>query len=247
MSEIEKPNAEFKEIADIETSSADYAQRFAGKIGEYLLDVQTRITMDLLSPWPRARVLEIGGGHAQNAVPLVKHGFDVTVTGSSEVCRERLDKFLDSGSYEFIVCDMLETPFDDNSFDIVIAYRLLPHVDQWQRLIKEMTRLAKFAVIVDYPDIRSFNLISEKLFKFKKKIEGNTRPFKCFSRNEILLEFKKNEFTKPVIRPEFFIPMVIHRFVGNVLFSKSLELLSRVLCFTYFFGSPVIVRLSAIK
>jgi ubiquinone/menaquinone biosynthesis C-methylase UbiE len=146
------------ETADIETASSDYAQRFSGKTGEYFLEVQTNITLKLLEPWPRARVLDIGGGHAQIAVPLVQEGFDVTVTGSSELCRERLDRFLEPGTFKFRCCNMLELPFESNTFDIVLAFRLVSHVNRWRELLAELCRVSREAVIVDYPDLRSFNL-----------------------------------------------------------------------------------------
>jgi 2-polyprenyl-3-methyl-5-hydroxy-6-metoxy-1,4-benzoquinol methylase len=233
---------DFPETADIETASSDYARRFSGKTGKYFLDVQTRKTLDMLSSWPKARVLDVGGGHAQIAVPLVNKGYEVTVTGSSEKCRERLDMFLDSNSFTFKCCDMLNLPFEENSFDVVLAFRLLPHVTQWQKLIAEMSRIAKIAIVVDYPDIRSFNFVSEQLFKVKKAIEKNTRPFRCFNRREIFSEFKKNGFTAPTIQPEFFIPMVFHRAIKMVSFSKAIESCSCLLGLTYFFGSPVITR-----
>ena len=72
---------------DIETASDDYARRFSGEVGAYFLDVQARTTLSLLEPWPGARVLDVGGGHGQVAIPLAENGFDVTVTGSSDECK----------------------------------------------------------------------------------------------------------------------------------------------------------------
>jgi len=136
----------FPESADIETASEDYARRFSGKVGDYFLEVQTRAVLELLSPWPQARVLEVGGGHAQLAVPLVREGYRVTVSGSSETCRARLDRFLPPGSCEFLCCDMLRLPFPDRHFDLVLAFRLLPHVERWRELIAEMCRVAEKAL-----------------------------------------------------------------------------------------------------
>jgi hypothetical protein len=237
------PNMVYPETADIETSSSDYARRFSGKVGEYFLDVQTKTVLNMLEPWSGARVLDVGGGHAQVAVPLVKKGFSVTVSGSSEECRNRLDAMLDPGSFEFVNCDMLSLPFEDNSFDIILAFRLLPHVNQWQRLISEMCRVASKAIIVDYPDIRSFNFMSKHFFKAKKAIEGNTRPFRCFTRGELFWEFERHGFVYSYIYPEFFVPMVLHRTLGSVPFSRAVEFCSRLFGFTHFLGSPVILRL----
>jgi len=72
-----------REDADVETSSDAYARRFAGPLGEYFLEVQSRLTLDLLAPWPGARVLDVGGGHGQTIGALVESGFDVTVLGSA--------------------------------------------------------------------------------------------------------------------------------------------------------------------
>ena len=67
-------SADVPERADVETSSEGYARRFAGPVGRYFLKVQEEITLRLLAPWPRARVLDVGGGHAQLAPPLVAQG-----------------------------------------------------------------------------------------------------------------------------------------------------------------------------
>jgi len=233
-----------QESADIETSSEDYARRFAGPVGEYFLDVQARATLDLVRPWPGARALEIGGGHAQVAVPLVRHGYRVTVSGSDESCRARLDRFLPAGSFEFIRCDMLRLPFPNRHFDLVLAYRLLPHVERWTDLIREMCRVARTAVVVDYPDIRSFNAVQRMFFGWKRAIEQNTRPFRCFRRRDLVSEFARHGFGDPAWRHEFFFPMVIHRAAGSAVFSLGLETVPRLLGLTRAFGSPVILRVT---
>lgn len=230
------------ETADIETASDDYATRFSGPVGEYFLEVQARLTLNLLSDLPHASVLDVGGGHAQLTMPLVKNGYQVTVTGSADSCRARLDKFCEQGSFAYKTCDCLNLPFEDNQFDVVMAFRLLPHVAQWQGLIKEMCRVASRAVIFDYPDKRSANILYDILFDLKKNMEGNTRSYTLFSRKEIAAELALNHFAAPVFRPEFFVPMVIHRKLKNPTISRSLEAVSRLTGLTALFGSPIILR-----
>ncbi|MGW8195196.1 MAG: class I SAM-dependent methyltransferase, partial [Desulforhopalus sp.] len=122
------------ETADIETASSDYAARFKGPAGEFFLARQTEITLGLLGDLPGARVLDVGGGHAQVAEPLVSDGFQVTVTGSDERCRSRLDRYIRSGNFAYQTCDSLALPFEDRSFDVVMTFRLLPHVVRWKEL-----------------------------------------------------------------------------------------------------------------
>ena len=235
----------YSQKADIETSSEDYAKRFSGKIGEYFLSVQSVITLKLLKKWANAKVLDVGGGHAQLAVPLIENGFNVTIAGSDESCRKRLDKFFPQSSFQFYTGNLLKLPFDDKSFDVVTSIRLLTHEVNWKLQISELCRVAKYAVIVDYPDIRSFNILYDLLFTMKKKFEKNTRTYRNFSRKEIMEEFRKNNFRSVIIKPEFFLPMVVHRAIKNVPILKSAEKLFSVLGLTKLFGSPVILRAEA--
>ncbi len=230
------------ETADIETASDDYASRFSGAVGEYFLDVQAQLTLDLLQDMPAASVLDVGGGHAQLTTPLAQNGYNITVTGSADICRARLDKYCSKINFSYLTCDCLNLPFADNQFDVVMAFRLLPHADQWQRLIKEMCRVAGKAVIFDYPDKRSANILYDILFDLKKNMEGNTRTYTLFSRKEISHELLLNNFTSPRMKPEFFMPMVIHRKLKTPVISRSLETFFRVTGVTGLFGSPIIVR-----
>jgi 2-polyprenyl-3-methyl-5-hydroxy-6-metoxy-1,4-benzoquinol methylase len=232
----------FLETADIETASAAYAARFSGPAGEYFLAEQAEITLDLLHHLPGARVLDVGGGHAQLAEPLVKNGYAVTVTGSDEICRVRLDQCLPPGSFTYLTCDSLSLPFEDRSFDVAMAFRLLPHVGKWREIIAELCRVADKCVIIDYPDRRSTNIFYEQLFGMKKKMEGNTRPFTLFSRAEMAAAMADNGFSPPLFKPEFLLPMVIHRKLGNRTLSTIVERCCLMTGLTRLFGSPIIFR-----
>ncbi len=233
---------ELTETADIETASADYASRFAGPVGEYFLDVQADLTLELLRDMPGATVLDVGGGHAQLTMPLATNGYEVTVTGSADVCRARLDTYCAKGSFRYLTCDSLNLPFADGEFDVVMAFRLLPHASHWQRLLREMCRVAGKAVIFDYPDRRSANILYDLLFDLKKNMEGNTRTYTLFSRQEIIAELAANQCGQPVFKPEFFVPMVVHRKLQSPRISRLLESVARFAGLTRLFGSPVIVR-----
>lgn len=228
---------------DVETASEGYARRFAGEVGRYFLDVQAGLVLELLSPWPGARVLDVGGGHAQLAPLLVEHGYRVTVLGSSQVCRERLDRALPRDSFEFRACDLLDLPFPDRSFDIVLAVRLLAHVERWRELLAGMCRVAARAVIVDSPDVSSFNRFYGPLFRWKRAVEGDTRSFLTFQRGEIAATLAGHGFGRPVERRQFFLPMVVHRAVGRAGFSRAVERASRGLGLTRRLGSPVVLRM----
>lgn len=237
----------YLETADIETASDDYASRFTGEAGEFFLERQTALTLSLLKDLAGATILDVGGGHAQLAKPLVENGFKVTVTGSDDICRARLDKQLSAGTFEYLTCDSLALPFEDNAFDVVLAFRLLPHVTKWQELLDELCRVANKCIILDYPDRRSTNILYEQFFGMKKKMEGNTRPFTLFSRSQIRTEMKKSNFATPLFKSEFFFPMVIHRKLKNKTISSGLESCAKFFGLNHFFGSPIIFRSDRIE
>lgn len=238
--------APVSEAADVETSSEGYASRFAGPVGDHFLGIQKQAALRLLASWPGARVLDVGGGHAQLAPPLVEKGYRVTVTGSDPVCRERLDRALPAGGFEFRTCDFLDLPFPDRSFDVVLAFRLLAHVERWRELLAELCRVADRAVIVDFSDTRSFNALYGPLFQWKKKIEGNTRTFITFRPGEVEAELARHGFGRTAQIRQFFVPMVVHRALGKALASavpsRFLERVSSGLGLTRMLGSPVILR-----
>ena len=180
----------FPETADIETSSEDYALRFSGEIGAWLLKVQEEATLQMLDSYPNAKILDVGGGHGQLTNALVQNGYQVTVLGSADICKIKIQHFIDRNLCSFKVGNILTLPYPDRAFDIVVSYRLLSHVSQWQQFLSELATVARQAVIVDYPAVRSVNYIAPYLFQLKKGIEGNTRSFTCFQESELLEVFK---------------------------------------------------------
>ena len=233
-----------RETPDIETSSEGYARRFSGEVGAWFLATQLLVAREMLEPWsgtprkPGATVLDVGGGHAHLAGPLVERGFRVTVTGSDPVCRGRLDR-----SIPFEVCALPSLPFPDRSFDVVIAFRLIAHMERWRELVGEMCRIARHAVVLDYSDTRSFNLFYGPLFRWKRRLEGNTRTFLCFRPGEVIAECARHGFGRPVTRRQFFLPMVIHRKLKLAGLSRTVEGTSALLGLTHALGSPVVLRM----
>lgn len=228
--------------ADVETASADYARRFEGPVGAYLLDVQTQLTLQMLQRWPGCAALDVGGGHGQLALPLAAAGFQVTVLGSEGACGDALRSLVSAGRARFQHGDLLEAPFANMSFDVVLCYRLLPHIEEWRALIAELCRLARWAVLVDHPTSRSLNALAGGLFGLKRRVEGNTRPFRVFSDAEIRDAFQAANFKLAARRPQFFWPMALHRALRSRGLARGLEALPARLGLTRRFGSPVLFR-----
>lgn len=235
-------NGWFAEPADIETASDDYARRFGGAVGEWMLAIQERIALGFLRHGGISTVLDVGGGHGQLAVPLCRDGFSVTVVGSADSCSQRISSMIDLGICRFQVADLLQLPYPARAFDAVVCFRLITHCDRWQTLLAELCRVARQTVIIDYPTSQSLNFAAPRLFGAKKRLEGNTRTFKLFRHAEIEKEFSARSFAVQAREGQFFLPMVLHRRLKCRKLSAWLENSCKHYRLTQKWGSPVILK-----
>lgn len=237
---MSNPIPEFPETADVHTSSDEYAQRFSGSAGEWMLDVQERLALGMVRRFPGASILDVGGGHGQLAVPLCRAGWKTTVVGSDESCRKRVEPALATGLGDFVVGNVVDLPFAARSFDLAICFRLLTHCERWPALVAELCRVARLGVVVDYPTSQSLNAVAPALFGAKKKFEGNTRTWTLFRHSQIAAAFAAHGFVPRHVRKQFFLPMVLHRMLGRRGVSAALEGLCRGVGLTGLWGSPAI-------
>lgn len=228
--------------ADLETSGADYARRFSGAIGAWMLAEQERAVRMLLSAPPAVRtVLDVGGGHGQLARPLCGE-YEWTVHGSAAACAEPLAREMTAGKIRFVQSPSAHLPFPDAAFDAVISVRLLPHYEEWQKLLTEMCRVARVCVIVDYPVAGGLQHLAPGLFSAKRKIEGNTRPWRAFTHSEISGVFQAASFTPAGRIAQFGAPMVLHRKCKSPGCSRFVEGMLRAIGWTRVCGSPMLAR-----
>lgn len=230
-----------RETPDIATASDDYARRFAGRAGEYLLSVQRRsIERALRAPFGHS-VLDVGGGHGQLVTLFLERGDTLTLLGSDASCHRRVRATWG----ERVACvtgDVVELPFADRSVDVVIAVRLIAHVDEWHRLIAEFCRVARHAVVIDFPSLLNLNLLTPLLFRVKKGIERNTRPYYSYTQRQLAAEFARHGFRITAREPQFFLPMALHRLTKGRPALAALESVCRAVGLTRLAGSPVILR-----
>jgi ubiquinone/menaquinone biosynthesis C-methylase UbiE len=229
---------------DIETSGDDYARRFDGPVGVYFLDVQARSVESFLQKLGNVpRILEVGGGHAQLTGFLRSRGHAVVVQGSDPICARRVQPLLSPGSSNgrFVASDLLSLPFRDESFDVVIAVRLLAHVNDDDTFLAELGRVARRAVIVDFAPLASANVLAPVLFRVKRLLEGNTRPFFVHSRLRLARKMRRLGFERFNYVKQFAVPMGLHRAIGRPSLSERSEAVMRSCGITRLIGSPVMM------
>ena len=223
---------------DAETASAAYAARFEGAAGRWMLDVQSNMVSDLLAGTAERgplSVLEVGGGHGQLTDGFAAAGHRVTVHGSALVCHRR------GRLGERIVSTLESLPFTDRSFDLVVAVRLLPHVVGWRELLVEMARVSRRFVLVDFPVRGAAHRLAPFLFRWKRKLEGNTRPYFDYVPAEVSNALRESGYRRVTLRRQFFWPMVLHRKMNRPTVSRSLEGIARSIGLTRRAGSPCLM------
>ena len=230
------------EHADVASSTDAYARRFDGSVGAWFLEVQARHTLDLVGRSDPLRVLDVGGGHGQLTGPLLEAGHNVTVLGSDPRCGQRIQRWVREGRCRFDVGNLVDLPYPERSFDAALAFRLLPHVEDWRRLLAELCRVARSVVVVDYPSVRSANVIAEPLFSLKSRLETDTRPFRRFSPRQVEDALAAEGFAVRAHRGQFLLPMVLHRALKSGRLSNGMEAAARWSGATRYLGSPVIIR-----
>lgn len=233
------------EPPDIATSSDDYASRFRGSVGKYLLDVQEQGMFALLGRYPEnpgSTILDVGGGHAQLAPPFAAAGYSVTVAGSDASCARRLLAHEQAASIDFVPCDLLGMPFADRQFDFVTSVRLMSHIEDWKRLVGELCRVADKAVIIDYPVYASLNALSLLAFPVKRLIEKNTRTYRTFFVSELRSAFAAHGFREAGDWRQFVLPMALHRALPRAAIAQRMEAMFRAAGVTRLAGNPVLAR-----
>ena len=228
------------ETPDIETASESYARRFAGAAGAYLLAQQEAAIRAVLGNWRGGSVLDVGGGHAQLTPILRTLADDILVFGSDERSLERVRR-------EFPGCataagNLLELPFEARTFDLVVAVRLVPHVQNWPRLLSELCRVARTTVVFDYPRITGFNGMTPILFPLKVRLEGNTRRYRNFRDAELDTALAACGFEARRRVAQFVLPMVAHRTARGAAPLRMVESAAKALRITRLLGSPVVLR-----
>jgi 2-polyprenyl-3-methyl-5-hydroxy-6-metoxy-1,4-benzoquinol methylase len=234
--------ASLRTSPDVVSSSDEYALRFRGAVGRWQLKRQNRLLLDLLTPWSHASVLDVGGGHGQYTDDLIAQDYRLTVVGSTPETVHRIRHQVDAGLCQFETADLMQLPHGDQAFDRVVSLRLMAHVEDPEGYLVELCRVARRAVIIDFPPRRSFNLFNRLLFPVKHLLERkSTRPYRVFSQERVVAMLAQNGFSVTGVRPQFCIPMVVHRVVRWVGLIRFVEWTCEKFGLTQLMGSPILL------
>ena len=77
-------------------------------------------------------ILDLGCGLGRHSIYMARHLFDVTAVDLSEHAVDHVRTWAEKEhlSVRASVCDMMELPFESESFDCIIAYNVIYHTDR---------------------------------------------------------------------------------------------------------------------
>lgn len=94
-----------------------------------------------------AKFLDLGCGLGRHSVYMAQKGFDVTSVDLSDLGVSHLKEWAakENLAVKTAVCNMLDLPFEDSSFDCLIAYNVIYHTDTpgFIKALEEIARVLK--------------------------------------------------------------------------------------------------------
>jgi ubiquinone/menaquinone biosynthesis C-methylase UbiE len=98
------------------------------------------------------RILDVGGGEGSHSVKLQDMGFKmVCVDINPDYIKVSQQKGVESH-----VMDATALDYADNSFDLVLLFEVLEHVENFEDILKEAKRVAKKYVLITVPNSGDF-------------------------------------------------------------------------------------------
>ena len=89
---------------------------------------------------PRAKILDLGCGNGISAKLLNQADFDVVGTDISPLFLEDARAW-ENPRLQYQVCDVMELPFENESFDVICSNELVEHLPDVQTALTEMMRV----------------------------------------------------------------------------------------------------------
>jgi ubiquinone/menaquinone biosynthesis C-methylase UbiE len=231
----------YTHYANREVAEGFDALRFGGPIGRHLLEVQQAILLGAIAPIEGRHVLDVGTGTGRAALALAAAGARVTgVDASREMLGVARARAVELGvTPTFEVADAQALPFANRSMDAAICFRLLMHVQDWRRCVKELCRVSRWRVVLDFPARSSFAALESMVRRVAATAGRATEPYIVLAERDVRMELASNGFRVTAVHRQFVLPIALHKTIGSVGVTTTVENGLRVLGLRRLLGSPV--------
>ncbi|HSE43586.1 MAG TPA: methyltransferase domain-containing protein [Acidobacteriota bacterium] len=236
-----KEHYSYRIYADPSVARTFDQKRFGGSIGEYVKWVQENVVFYELPDVKGWKIADIGAGTGRLTIPLLERGAKVTACDASKHMLEVLKKKSNNPDLETYEVDAHSLPFKDQTFQCSLSFRMIFHVIDWKKALREICRISNDWVIIDFAPKRGFLRLAPIWHSIKKLGSRNIQSYQTFDPDEVFKELRLNGFEVVYIDSGFFLPIAAYRLLHSRHLMHALERIFSVLRFTKHFGSPITV------
>ena len=138
-----------------------------------------------------SRILDLGCGNGISSRLLNQADFDVVGTDISALFLEEAQEW-ENPKLRYKVCDVLELPFENNSFDVICSNELIEHLPDVETALTEMIRVVRKGgkVVLSGPNLCS--PITPFLDWIRMMFGKPGRPVWGETKQQALQQFKRN-------------------------------------------------------
>jgi len=133
--------------------------RYGGPFGQHLENLEVETFLSMIDPTSQT-ILDLGAGTGKLSIPLILKSKKVLSADSSvhmlKIAKLKSHKL--NIEMKAVISDAHCLSFRDRTFDCVVSSRLLMHLIDWKKGIKELCRISKKLRNVTASE-HSFNLI----------------------------------------------------------------------------------------
>jgi ubiquinone/menaquinone biosynthesis C-methylase UbiE len=231
----------YAHYADRDVAEGFDALRFGGPIGRYLLQAQQSLLFSALAPVSAKRILDVGAGTGRASLALAEAGAVVTGVDASaemlDVARARATEL--HLAVRFDVADAHQLPFSDRAFDAAVCFRLLMHVPDWRRCVRELCRVSERRVVLDFPAKASFAAIESASRRRAAAAGRKTEPYRVIAERDMREALATGGFRVVDVHRQFVLPIAAHKRIGALGVTKAVEAGLAVIGLRRALGSPV--------
>jgi SAM-dependent methyltransferase len=227
--------------AEAEMARTFDERRFGGPIGEMVASTQASTLLSFVAPLHGRSVLDVGTGTGRAALLLARDGATVTGVDASdemlEVARRRAKG--EGLNVTFRLGDAHALEFEDRAFDVAVSLRVIMHTPEWRECIRELCRVSKRLVVIDYPSAFSVALAQAISRRAMRRLGWQTEAYRVFRPRAVARELARSGFRVHAVHRQFVLPISLHKLIGSQRFTTGSERLFEHLGLLRMFGSPI--------
>ncbi|MCD4653239.1 methyltransferase domain-containing protein, partial [bacterium] len=202
---------------------------------------QENLILNSLGDLPGLRVLDLGSGTGRTSLPLSHRGAYVVAADASmkmlAITQEKA--FLQGTPVHLSRIDAHDLPFADQSFDASLSFRMIMHVTDWQRTVKELCRVTRDTVIIDFPPKCGFAGFVPIVHPLIQTFNPNHQAYRIFKIKDVIEKLNHQGFQVKTIDRHLVLPFGLHRMLNSIKFTRMSEHFLARIKLQALFGAPV--------